>query len=103
MADYKIIITQKAYTDIAECLLFVRQVSEEAAKNLYNEIINSINGLKSFPNAHPCIEGLNISGVNVRKIPIHKGRYLIIYKVDGEYITIYDIIDSRKDNSILKL
>ena len=103
MNAYKIAITQRAFSDINECVLFVSNVSKEAAKVLYTEIISSINSLKTFPNAYPNIEGLVIGGVNIKRMPIHHGRYLIIYKVEGDLITIYDVIDSRKDSSILKL
>ena len=103
MNAYKIAITQRAFSDINECVLFVSNVSKEAAKALYTEIISSINSLKTFPNAFPNIEGLVIGGINIKRMPIHHGRYFIIYKVEGDLITIYDVIDSRKDSSILKL
>lgn len=103
MNAYKIAITQRAFSDINECVLFVSNVSKEAAKVLYTEIISSINSLKTSPNAYPNIEGLVIGGINIKRMPIHHGRYLIIYKVEGDLITIYDVIDSRKDSSILKV
>ena len=103
MNAYKIAITQRAFSDINECVLFVNSVSKEAAKVLYTEIISSIDSLKTFPNTYPNIEGLVIGGINVKRMPIHHGRYLIIYKVEGDLITIYDVIDSRKDSSILKV
>lgn len=103
MNAYKIAITQRAFSDLNECVLFVSNVSKESAKVLYTEIISSINSLKTFPNAYPNIEGLVISGISIKRMPIHHGRYLIIYKVEGDLITIYDVIDSRKDSSILKL
>ena len=103
MIEQKIIITQRAYSDIIECVFFVNNVSKKAAQDLYSEIINSIESLKSYPNAYPCIEGLTIGGINIRKMPIHHGRYLVIYKVDVNSVTIYDVIDSRKDNLLAKL
>ena len=103
MNAYKIAITQRVFSDINECVLFVSNVSKEEAKVLYTEIISSINSLKTFPNAYPNIEGLVIGGINIKRMPINHGRYLIIYKVVGDLITIYDVIDSRKDSSILKL
>lgn len=103
MNSYQITITQKAFSDIQECVLFVNNVSKEAATSLYNEIMDNINSLKNFPNSNPNIDGLTIGGVNVKRMPIHHGRYLILYKVEKDLVTIYDILDSRKDNSILKL
>ena len=103
MGEYKIAITQRAFSDINERVLFVNNVSKETAKELYSEIISSINTLKTFPNAYPSIEALTVGGVEIKRMPIHRGRYFVIYKVEGVLITIYDVIDSRKDNSILKL
>lgn len=103
MAEFKIFITQRALSDIAECVLFVNNVSNDAAKNLHSEIIFKINSLKEYPNIYPEIEGLTIRGVKIRRMPIHDGRYLVIYKVEADLVTIYDVIDSRKDNSILKI
>lgn len=103
MADYKIRITQRAFSDITECVLFVNHVSNEAAKRLHEEILASIASLETFPNAYPDIEGLKIGEASIKRMPVHKGRYFVLYKVEGDQITIYDVIDSRKDDSILKL
>ena len=103
MDEYKILITQRAFSSISECVLFVNNVSNEAAKELYSEIMSSLNSLKTFPNAYPNIEGLDIGGHNIKRMPVHHGRYLVIYKIDGDSVTIYDVVDSRKDSSILRL
>lgn len=103
MNKYRIIITQRAFSSINECVLFVNNASKEAAKSLYDEMITSFNLLRDFPDTYPNIEGLTISDVSVKRMPIHHGRYLVIYKVEGDLVTIYDVVDSRKDNSILKL
>lgn len=103
MAELKISITQRAFSSINEHMLFVRNVSLEAAKELYEETMASLRFLSSFPERYPEIQGLRIVGSRVRKMPIHSGRYVILYKVDGDTVVIYDVVDSRKDNSILKL
>ena len=103
MNSYSIIITQRAYTSITECVLFVKNVSIEAAKNLYDEMVTAINSLSSFPNKYPEITGLLIRNTKVRKMPIHDGRYVILYKVENDNVVIYDIIDTRKDNILAKI
>ena len=103
MDKYKIVITQRAFSDICECVLFVNAVSNGAAKKLYEEIMASIHSLETFPEVYPFIDGLVIGNSKVRRMVIHSGRYIIIYKVEKDIVTIYDILDSRKDNSILKL
>lgn len=100
MNSYKIIITQRAYSDINECVSFVKNVSIEAANNLYREIISSIQSLSTFPNMYPEIQDLTISSFKVRKMPLYQGRYLILYKVTGDTVVIYDVIDVRKDNIV---
>ena len=103
MAELKVSITQRAFSGICEHILFVRNVSLEAAKELYEETMASLRSLSSFPERYPEIQDLRIAGARIRKMPIHNGRYVALYKVDGDTVVIYDVVDSRKDNSILKL
>ena len=101
-SKYNILITQRAYSDIAECVIFVKNVSQDAALRLYEEIIESINSLADFPGKYPEITTFKIKENKVRKMPIHDGRYIILYKVEENNIVVYDILDCRKDNSLLK-
>ena len=103
MGQFKISITQRAFSSISEHVLFVRNVSLEAAKELYEETMTSLRSLSSFPERYPEIQDLRIAGSHIRKMPIHNGRYVALYKVDGDTVVVYDVVDSRKDNSILKL
>lgn len=103
MEEYKVVITQRAFSAINECVLFVNMFSKEASKELYSEIISSIGSLKALPSAYPNIEGLTVGGMNIKRMPIHKGMYIIIYKIEKDLVTIYDVVDSSKDNSILKI
>lgn len=103
MNKYNVVITQRAFFDISECVLFVNNVSNEAAKDLYQQLIKSISELECFPNKYPDIEGLLIAGTRVKRMPVHQGRYIVLYKIDKDTVTVYDVIDSRKDNGILKL
>jgi len=103
MDSYKIVITQRAYSDITECVLFVNNVSNKAAKSLYHEIISSIRSLTTFPKAYPVIEGMAIADQEIRRMPIHNGRYLVLYGANANTVTIIDIVDSRKNPSILKI
>lgn len=103
MAELKVSITQKAFSSISEHVLFVRNVSLEAAKELCEETMTSLRSLSSFPERYPEIQGLRIAGARIRKMAIHDGHYVALYKVDGDTVVIYDVVDSRKDNSIPKL
>ena len=103
MTNYKIIITQRAISNLTECVLFVKHISKEAAKKLYEEIMASINSLETFPKSYSCFEGLTIRGHNVRRMPISNGRYLILYIIEKEKVVIYDVIDVRKEPYVLKV
>ena len=103
MNNYKVIITQRAFSDISECVLFVNAVSHEAAQKIYREIIDAIDSLKTFPFAYSNIEGLKIRDVKIKRMPIHQVRYMILYKIEGNDVVVYDIVDSRQDNSVLKV
>ena len=103
MVQFKISITQKAFSSISEHVLFVRNVSLEAAKELYEETMTSLRSLSSFPERHPEIQGLRIAGARIRKMAIHNGRYVALYKVDGDTVVIYDVIDTRKDGTLSRL
>ena len=103
MNNYSITITQKAYSSITECVLFVNNVSSDAANKFYEEMMNAIRSLSSFPNKYPEVPGLLIRDIKVRKMPIHDGRYVILYKVENDKVVIYDNIDTRKDNILTKI
>ena len=103
MAELKVSITQRALSSICEHILFVRNVSLEAAKELCEETMTSLRSLSSFPERRPEIQDLRIAGARIRKMSIHNGRYVALYKIDGDTVVVYDVVDSRKDNSILKL
>ncbi len=103
MVQFKISITQKAFSSISEHVLFVRNVSLEAAKELYEETMTSLRSLSSFPERHPEIQDLRIAGARIRKMAIHDGRYVVLYKVDGDTVVIYDVIDTRKDGILNRL
>ena len=102
MKKFEIIISQKAFSSITECVMFLNNVSKNAAKELHQEIISSINSLRTMPNRYPNIEGIKIKESDVRKMPIHKGQFLIIYRVELDKVYIYDILDARKDNDIIR-
>ena len=103
MAELKISITQRAFSSISEHVLLVRNVSLETTKELYEETMTSLRCLSSFPERYPEIQDLRIAGARIRKMAIHDGRYVALYKVDGDTVVIYDVIDTRKDGILNRL
>ena len=102
MEKFKIVISQKAYSSITECVMFLNNVSNAAAVELQQEILKSIKSLETMPNRYPVIEDLKIKETNIRKMTIHNGQYVILYKVEAAEVFIYDILDVRKDNDVIK-
>ena len=82
---------------------FVHKVSPESANHLYEEMMTAINSLSNFPNKYAEIRGLLIRNTKVRKMPIHNGRYVLLYKLEDDTVVIYDIIDTRKDSILDKI
>ena len=103
MTELKISITQRALSSISEHVFYVRNVSLEAAKELYEETMASLRSLSSFPERYPEIQDLRIAGARIRNMAIHDGRYVALYKVDGDTVAIYDVIDTRKDGILNRL
>ena len=89
MTNYEVSISQRAYSNLLECVSFVKNVSSNAAKDLYDEIMTSIKSLSDFPNKYPEVEGLLIRQSKIRKMVIHKGRYVILYKVEDGIVGTY--------------
>ena len=67
MAELKVSITQRAFSSIGEHVFYVRKVSLEAAKELYEETMASLRSLSSFPERYPEIQDLRIAGARIRK------------------------------------
>lgn len=103
MSGYKILITQRAFSSINECVSFVMNVSYDAAKDLYKELIEQIYNIGLFPERYPEIDGLKIGDWKIRKMPVHSGRYNVLYRIEKQIIYVMDIIDSRKDQILNRL
>ena len=100
---YEIQISQRAFTSLIECVSFVKRVSPESANSLYQEIMEAIQSLSTFPKRNPEVVGLTIQNIPIRKMVINNGRYIILYRIDGNQVIIYDVLDSRKDNKAINV
>lgn len=95
MDSHQIIITSKAQSDLAQCIAFVVNVSEEAAINLANDIYNSIESLSNFPERNPIFEMPKPFPFIVRK-SIVNNRYVILYALENNNVVVYRVLDSRR-------
>ena len=103
MSGYQILITQRAFSSIYECVSFVKNVSIDAAKELYEQFMEQIHNLALFPEKYPEIYGLKIRDWKIRKMPVHGGRYNVLYRIEKQTVYIIDVIDSRKDQILNRL
>lgn len=95
MDTYKIIVSSKAQSDLAECIGFVLNVSKEAAYSLADDIYSSIKLLETFPERNAIFEMPKSFPFTIRKLVINK-RYLTLYAVEGDKVVVYRILDSRR-------
>ena len=104
MNKCKVVISQRAFTSIFECVSFVKKVSIKSAENLYKEIMTAINSLSTNPNRNLEIKDLAIRQVPIRRMIICDGRYAIIYKINNnDEVFIYDVLDNRRDNKLFSI
>ena len=95
MGVFKIVISSKAQSDIAECVGFVLNVSKEAACTLANSLYLSIESLETYPERNAIFEMPKSFPFTIRKLVINK-RYLALYSVEGDKVVVYRIIDCRR-------
>ena len=104
MNEYKVVISQRAFTSLFECISFVKRISPNSVEKLYLEIISAINSLSAFPNRNPEIKDLTVRQTPIRRMIICEGRYAIIYKIsNNNEVFVYDVLDNRRDNKLMNI
>jgi len=94
MDKYEIFISLKAQEDLLNHIGFVKNVSIEAAKQLFEDLYNFIESLQTFPERNPLFEMPLGTKYELRKGIVNK-RYIVIYEIDKKII-VHRILDSRK-------
>lgn len=95
MEQFEIVVSSKAQQDFSECVSFVLNVSVDAAKQLVDDIYNSIGSLKTFPERNPVFEMPKSFPYILRK-QIINGRYIALYSIEEKKVIIYRLLDSRR-------
>lgn len=95
MRAYKIVITSKGQSDLAECVSFVLRVSKEAALSLANDLYSSIQSLETFPERNAIFEMPKSFPFTIRKLIVNR-RYMALYSVETDKVIVYRILDSRR-------
>lgn len=93
---YKVIIEQTAYSQIIECLVFVKKVSIDAANNLYVLIMDSTKSLKEYPYRYPVDSRYNVANQEERKMVIGNGRYIVLYAIEKNNVFVEYFKDARR-------
>ena len=94
MEKYEIDISSKANEDILSCIGFVKNVSLEAAKELFENLYAFIESLETFPERNPIFEMPQNTNREIRKGIVDK-KYIILYEIDKKVI-VHRVLDSRK-------
>ena len=100
MERFRVIVSAKAQSDIAECISFVKNISIEAANELVNDFYSSFSSLDVFPEKNPVFEMPKAFPFILRKQVINK-RYIALYTVEENNVVIYRVLDSRRKFSHL--
>lgn len=96
MQVYNIYISSKAQTDLAECIGFVLNVSEEAATKLAKEFEDSLGSLRTYPERNPIFEMPKSFPLDMRK-HIVNNCYIILYSIENSNVVVLRILDSRRN------
>lgn len=92
---FKIRINPVAISDVQEIKAYIAEDRPEAAKKIGNAIYTKIEKLANFPNVGATLN----SKINIRTDYRYLvcGVYLIFYKVEGEFVSVYRILNGMRD------
>ena len=93
---YTVIVSDKAKNMLASHMMFLAQVSKDAAKAKKKEIITAIKSLSLFPQRLPFFSAEYIPPNKHHKMAIEKW-YLILYQIKDDTVFIDYILDCRRD------
>lgn len=93
---YSVIIDPAAFSQILDCVSFLKRVSFEAAEILFKNIMDSIYSLENMPLRNPVVTEAIVLDQEERKILIGNGRYYALYCIEGNKIYVEYFGDSRK-------
>ena len=96
MEKYQVIVTNKAQSDVAECINFVRRVSKEAAYKLADDLYSSFYSLECFPEKNAIFPTPKAFPFTLRKQVVNN-RYLVLYTVEEDKVVIYRVLDVRRN------
>ena len=94
---YHVIVAQAVNDRMAGHFEFLARVSENAATRLLENLLKDIHSLETMPYRNPIYERPYLPQGKYRYM-ISCNRYLIVYRINDEYVFVDDIQDSRQDD-----
>lgn len=88
---YKVLISEQAQVDMQSHIAFLARVSEQAAKKIFDKLLEKIGSLNFMPNRGQVIKTFN---KNRKKLVIDK-KFIILYSIFKNKIYIENVINSR--------
>jgi len=88
-------ILESAFQDIEGICRFIMQDNKSAAMKLFDEISEEINTLNVFPFRGSLVDEQDVAVKDFRYIAVKN--YLVFYRIVGDKIVVYHVIDGRRD------
>lgn len=96
MKKYTVLWLETAKENFIDIVQYLKSVmTSEAARKVYNNLINDINQLEEFPYAHPFVqyEEYRKQGVRI----LITGKYSCFYRIEGTSVEIHHIVHQSQD------
>ena len=93
--SFRVEWSEKAVSDLGQHVAFQRRVSVEAASAVASKVLAAGESLSTFPERCQEFEMPPNFPVVIRKCVVDK-RYILLYGVGSEKVTIYRVLDARR-------
>ena len=94
--EYVVSISDAALSMLDSHIDFLARVSLNAARKLMDEVLNDISSLTENPQRFPCFDNEFIPNNRYRRMLSAK-RYLVVYEIDTNSVSVDYILDCRQD------
>ena len=96
MQDYKLEILEPAWIELDEIADYhLLMVGPKSAKRITNQILKSLEKLKSFPFSGVQIQDAELKDLGYRFVI--SGEYICVYRLIGDIIFVYHIVHGSRD------
>jgi len=97
MKKHKVLVSPSANDRMYDHLLFLAQVSENAARNLLTRLMKDIQSLEYMPQRNPFLDRPFLEQGKYR-YKLSYRRYRIVYQIVKDCVFVEDIQDCRQDD-----